>query len=208
MTQPSPDTGGPEVAGVGERACDVPHASDERLLRGFIGGDEAMFAELVKRYEAPLYGFICRVTSPADAPDLFQETFLRVYQHAGSFRGQSGFKRWLYVIALNVCRSHGRKLKTERTRRSDSDPDLTEAATNQRPPAELAEIGDRVAGAVGELPWEQREVVILKTYEEMNYREIAELLGRPLGTVKSQMRLALGKLRGRLHDIAEAYELG
>jgi RNA polymerase sigma-70 factor (ECF subfamily) len=71
--------------------------------------------------------------------------------------------------------------------------------------AERTELGERVAQAVATLPPGQHEVFILRVYEEMDYRQIAEALGRPLGTVKSQMRLALGKMRMALQEIGRAY---
>jgi len=165
-----------------------------------------MFAELVRRYELPLHAFICRLTGqPGEAPDLFQETFLRVFEHAASFRGRSSFKTWLYAIAANVCRS---RLRSSRRRQTLPQTDVLEQVDTTRGPngaAEAAEIGRRIGEAVGALPVEQREVFVLRIYDEMTYREIAEALDRPLGTVKSQMRAALGKLRAALRALAEAY---
>ena len=75
---------------------------DEDVLAAFLRGDEAMFSELVHRYEKPLYGFICRAGGdPSNAADIFQETFVRVFQRASTFSGQSSFKTWLYAVALN-----------------------------------------------------------------------------------------------------------
>ena len=177
--------------------------SDEELLAAFLRGEEAMFAELVRRYEEPLHAFICRLTGePAEAPDLFQETFIRVFQHAATFRGESRFKTWLYAIAANVCRSH-RKRGRESFSAAEKTPVPFSHGTNGA--AEAKEIGQRIGQAVGALPLEQREVFVLKVYDELSYAEIARAVGRPLGTVKSQMRLALGKLRAELRQIAEAY---
>ena len=179
--------------------------SGEQLLTGFLEGQEAMFAELVQRYEEPLYGFICRLTGrPADAADAFQETFLRVFQKADTFAGRSSFKTWLYAIATNVCRARLRAAQRH-PERSDPPEQAHLAAPNGH--AISQEVGERIARAVGRLPTDQREVFLLKTYEELSYPQIARALGRPLGTVKSQMRLALAKLRTDLHEIAEAYGL-
>ena len=74
----------PETDHSRPEACPEAGASDEELLSAFLSGDRDMFAHLVQRYEGPLYGFICRLTGrPGDAADLFQETFLRVFQHTG-----------------------------------------------------------------------------------------------------------------------------
>lgn len=167
-----------------------------------------MFGELVRRYERSLHGFVCRLTGePGAAADLFQETFLRVFQHAASFRGGSRFKTWLYAIAANVCRSHARKAMRRRTVSDEDAPEPPDPAPGPNGAAQSEEIGERVARAVRELPVAQREVVVLKLYDELSYSEIADALGRPLGTVKTQMRAALKALRPRLRSIAEAYGL-
>jgi len=176
--------------------------SDEQALAAFLRGESEMFAELVRRYEQPLHAFICRLTGEAsEAPDLFQETFVRVFQHAASFRGTSRFKTWLYAIAANVCRSRFRAAAPRPAELADP-PDR---APGPNGAAVSHEVGERIALAVQGLPLEQREVFVLKAYDEMSYPDIARALGRPLGTVKSQMRLALVKLRTALHDLAEAY---
>ena len=180
--------------------------SDEELLAAFLRGEEAMFAELVRRYEEPLHAFICRLTAePGEAPDLFQETFVRVVEHAGTFRGESRFKTWLYAIAANVCRSHVRKQMRRRPQSTGEAPEQPDLAPGPNGAAQATEIGQRIAAAVGTLPHDQREVFVLRAYDEMTYSQIAEALGRPLGTVKTQMRAALQKLRKELHSIAEAY---
>ena len=182
--------------------------SDEQLLAAFVRGDSAMFAELVHRYEQPLHAFICRLSGrPGDAPDVFQETFVRAFQHAASFRGDSSVKTWLYAIAANVCRSRLRRANDFQPLSDGQAAERPDAADGPNGAAESTELGRRIAAAVGVLPAEQREVFVLKAYEELSYPQIAEALGRPLGTVKSQMRLALGKLRADLHQIAQDYGL-
>ena len=181
-------------------------ASDEHLLSAYLCGDEAMFAELVRRYEQPLHAFICRLTGePSVAPDLFQETFVRVVEHAGSFEGRSRFKTWLYAIAANVCRSHLRKKKHRNTVPVDDAPEPADDGPSPSRSAQGREVGQRIAKAVAALPVAQREVFVLKVYDEMTYVQIADALGRPVGTVKTQMRAALAKLRGELRALAEAY---
>jgi len=177
--------------------------SDEWLLAAFLRGEEAMFAELVHRYEQPLHAYLCRLTGqPAEAPDLFQETFVRVFQHAASFQGRSRFKTWLYAIATNVCRSRLRRPAPPEAAADDEPPDR---APGPNGAAASHEVGQRIAQAVSGLPVEQREVFLLKAYDALSYPEIARALGRPLGTVKSQMRLALVKLRADLSGIARDY---
>jgi RNA polymerase sigma-70 factor (ECF subfamily) len=190
-TQERPGCGGPP-----------PGRPDEGLLAGFVEGNDAMFAELVRRYERPLYGLIARFSgAQSEAADLFQETFIRVFQHAESFGGRSRFRTWLYAIALNVCRGYGRKRKHLAEELPDCD---TMPQTGRPGPDGVAadhETGERIAAAVSRLPAEQREVFVLRAYEDLTYDEIARVVERPIGTVKSQMRLALRKLRAALRGL-------
>jgi len=181
-------------------------ATDEALLAGFLRGDDAMFAELVHRYERPLHGFICRLTGePGVAADLFQETFVRVVEKAGTFEGRSRFKTWLYAIAANLCRSHLRKKARPEPVAMPDPPEQADEAIGPNGMVQGREVGEHIAAAVAALPLPQREVFVLKAYDEMTYDQIAQALGRPIGTVKTQMRAAIQKLRRELRSIAEAY---
>jgi len=175
---------------------------DEELLAGFMSGDQAMFESLVCRYEKPLYAFLCRMTGDeTEAEDLFQETFVRVCRHGDTFEGRGSFKSWLYAIAANACRSH---LATRKVRRTGDQPAVEPVDPAPQPAASLAasEAGERVKLAVAALPAEQREVLVLKVYQDLSYPEIARALDRPIGTVKSQMRYGIQKLRVILHGVA------
>ena len=186
----------------GHAARGKPRRTDEELLAAFVGGNEAMFGELVRRYERPLHALICRLTGdPAEAPDVFQETFIRVFRHAGSFTGRSRFKTWLYAVAANVCRSHARAMARRQATGGPDAPERPDQAPGPDGVAQSKEIGARIGQAVAGLPADQREVLVLKLYEELTYAEIAQALGRPLGTVKSQMRAALKKLRPQLRGL-------
>jgi len=191
-----------------DAACGETHAPDEELLSAFLSGEDTMFGELVRRYEQPLHAFICRLSGrPSAAPDLFQETFMRAFENAGSFRGTSSFRTWLYAIAANVCRSHQRKAQRDRHVSTETGAERADGSPGPDADAASRDVAARIARAVGELPDQQREVFVLRVYEEMGYPQIAEAVGRPLGTVKSQMRLALSKLRGQLRELADAYDL-
>jgi RNA polymerase sigma-70 factor, ECF subfamily len=177
--------------------------TDEELLAGFMSGRREMFEALVRRYEEPLYAFIYRMNGNTDdAAEIFQETCLRAFRHAGSFGGKSRFKTWLYSIAMNVCRS-----RWQRTRRSHQIGHLSDNVPSDGPdpPSDAAsqELSERIAEAMDELPDEQREVVVFKVYEDMSFPEIAQALSRPVGTVKSQMRYALQRLRATLAGLDE-----
>jgi RNA polymerase sigma-70 factor (ECF subfamily) len=184
------------------------NASDEGLLSGFLSGDATMFSTLVHRYEKPLFSFICRLSgNEAEAADIFQETFVRAYRHANQFRSGSTFKTWLYAIATNTWRYRLRQHRAQPVVALDPDPQIADPAPEPAGRLQAQEIGTRIADAVKQLPVQQREVFVLRQYEEMGYQEIAAALGRPLSTVKSQMRLAVMKLRGDLRSIAKVYGL-
>jgi RNA polymerase sigma-70 factor (ECF subfamily) len=178
--------------------------TDEQLLAGFLAGRQEMFEELVHRYERPLYAFICRMSGgEAQAADIFQDTFVRVFRHADSYGARSSVKAWLYVIAANVCRSNFAKVQRHRMERHDDGAEHENGGPTVPSQLEAKETGELIANAVATLPREQREVFVLKAYEEMTYPQIARMLDRPVGTVKSQMRYALRKLQGRLQALRD-----
>jgi len=180
--------------------------SDEQLLLALRNGDTDGLAVLVTRWEQPLFRFVYRlVERREDARDVCQETFVRVLRNAGHFRDGARFSTWMYQIALNLCRDHMRRKRRwgalvveERSEAEDrrEPPDRT----RPRPSEELESRERRIAvqRALGLLPAEQREILLLKEYEGMKFREIAEVLGCPESTVKSRMYQALETMRGHL----------
>lgn len=154
------------------------------LIRRCRDGDRDSFAALVNRYASMVYTVAHRMTGDAAAADdLAQETFLAAYGALGSFQFGSKFSSWLYSIVLNKCRDYLRTRKP-----SVSVDDLAEviadcAATPEQRAASR-EAGDVVQAALGELPPEYREVLILKHIEGLSYEEIAALLGVSEGALK------------------------
>jgi RNA polymerase sigma-70 factor (ECF subfamily) len=180
--------------------------SDEDLLLAFRGGRPDALGVLVARWEAPLFRFVSRlVDRPDDARDVCQETFLRILDKAEAFRDGARFSTWMYQIALNLCRD-----QTRRKRRwgrlvvgptaADDDAPKEHAAPENRDtsPAVALEDTERrsaVRDALSGLPREQREVLLLKEYEGLKFREIADVLGVPESTVKSRMYAGLDAMR-------------
>src|SRR4029078_2589843 len=82
--------------------------SDESLAARAAAGDDSAFETIVRRYQARVFCLVCRLTSDTDAPDVLQETFLQVYRHLPSFRGEAQFGTWLYRIATNAALMHRR----------------------------------------------------------------------------------------------------
>ena len=178
--------------------------TDEELVEAFQGGDLSAFDLLVRRWDRKIQGAIFRIMGTEDEErDLCQETFLKAYRALGAFKGESRFSSWLYQIALNLCRDRMRRRKG-RTMVSldDLDEDGAAFVSRDRPSAlDLVEQGDlsrAVAAAVAALPEEQREVIILKEYQDLTFLEIAETLDVPLSTVKTRLYRGLGQLRQHL----------
>lgn len=182
--------------------------TDEDLVVALRGGDVDSLGALVARWEQPLFRFVYRlVERKDDARDICQETFLRVLDKAGHFRDGAKFSTWMYQIALNLVRDQARHRKrwshvvVPEKGDCDTEPPSNGArATDELPDAlvEHAERASAVQRALDALPAEQREVVLLKEYEGLKFREIAEVLSVPESTVKSRMYLALDSMRTTL----------
>ncbi len=164
-------------------------------MAGVGRGDGEAFETLYGRYRRRLYNFVLRhVQDEALAEDLFQETFLRLLRAAPRWQPRARLSTWLYRVALNLCIDQGRR------RREEALPeDAAEAIAGDEPgpqgALEAAEAAAWLRARVAELPAEQRAVLLLRVYEGLEEREVAEIVGCPLGTVKSRLHYALRRLR-------------
>ena len=185
--------------------------TDEDLLLAVRGGNVESLGVLVSRWEDPLYRFVSRmVDRPDDARDVCQETFLRILRRSDAFREGARFSTWMYQIALNLCRDRARRRKRwgrvvvgSTTPLSDDAPPRESAApetadTHPGTALEAAERRRAVQRALTRLPNDQREVLLLKEYVGLKFREIAEVLEVPESTVKSRMYAALDAMRASL----------
>ncbi len=179
--------------------------TDEDLVAAFQAGDLAAFDLLVSRWDRKIQGAVYRMVGRSeDVRDITQEAFLKAYRGLPAFKREARFSSWLYQIALNVCRDRMRQRK--RTAGELSFDVLAESGTlpspaPQQSALELAEARDLsrlVAAAVGALPHDQREVIVLKEYEGLTFQEIADALGIPVSTVKTRLYRGLGLLRESL----------
>jgi RNA polymerase sigma-70 factor (ECF subfamily) len=165
-------------------------------------GGAAAFALLVRRWQQPVARFLFHLVGREElVADLCQEVFLRVYEHRGSYRETGAFSSWLYRIALNVARDARRRSHPEPIDLGNVEP----AAVGPSPEAvcEQAEYGRLIAQMVAELPEPLRVVLVLRHYEDMNFEQIARLLGEPASTIKSRFRAALLRLRQRLKPYSD-----
>ena len=176
---------------------------DRNLVGKAQAGDLDAFGALVNRHQHRLVNFVRLMTSSAPdrdaAEDVAQEAFLRAYRSLGQFRGQSTFKTWLYQIATNVARTQsGRR----RDRRETQEPEGAHA--RERPSTEDVEgrviAHDQLRRAMQELPDDWREALVLRDIEGLEYREIADVLGIPMGTVESRIFRARKRLKAALME--------
>lgn len=178
--------------------------SDEELVEAFQRGDSSAFDQLVSRWERKIQGAIYRIVgSSEDARDLCQEAFLKAYRGLGSFKREARFSSWLYQIAVNSCRDRMRRQRGKITVSLDEMSETGELPFRGDGPSalELMEAGDlskTVAAAVRSLPEEQREVIVLKEYQDLTFLEIAEALDVPVSTVKTRLYRGLTQLKQRL----------
>ena len=197
------------------------HPSDEELMLGCQRGDEVSFDQLFERYRSKLFTFIWRwVRNEALAEDIFQETFVRVFTRAGSFRQRAKVSTWVYTIAANLCRDELKRRKRRKTVSLDqpvSDDGAGQAWTQMlrladddsespRQTAEQAEHRVALWRAVETLPGELRVTLELQVVHGLKYREVAEVLGIPLGTVQSRIHNAVKLLRKRLRDVLDVLD--
>jgi RNA polymerase sigma-70 factor, ECF subfamily len=182
--------------------------SDEELLTRVRQGQREIFAVLVRRYEREMYGYLRRYLGDGTlAEDVFQNTFLQVYLKIASYEPGRPVRPWLYTIATNqaidAMRRNGRHQAVSLNQaREDTVPgephDLSCAleckSVNPLDAAQAEERRLAVRAAVDSLPDFLRQVVILGYYQGLKYREIADILSIPLGTVKSRLHSALQRL--------------
>lgn len=178
--------------------------TDTQLLERHLSGDSEAFGALVRRYERELFNFLARFTGDrAMAQDVFQETFLQLHLSAGAFDMTRRLKPWLFTIAANKARDALRK----RTRKQAAPLDAPVAGDAEGRstyvdlmPADIPlpdqsmlnqETRENVEKIVSEMPENLKTVLLLCYFQDLPYKDIAETLGIPLGTVKSRLHAAV-----------------
>jgi len=181
--------------------------ADKDLVQRVVRGEGEAFNLLVARWEKKLFNFAFRLTGdPEDAFDVCQDSFVRAYEQIRQLKDASKFPHWLFKIARNYCISHyrsERKLpKLERPNGEDKELDLesllfhrSSVRIDNGHQFEQSELRLIVGRALEYLPFEQREVIVLKIYEGLKFSEIAEMAECPVSTVKSRLYLGLTQLK-------------
>ena len=168
--------------------------SDETLLAAMGAGDADAAAVFVRRFQARVYGLaLTMLRDPDVAEDVAQDTFVRAWRHAATYDPRRGrVPTWLLTIARNVALDRARLRPA-----MPLDPDVVTAEVDREQPDDGRDVADRdrLRGAIAGLPDDQRRALVLAMYAGRTAREIAELDGVPLGTVKTRIRAAMSKLR-------------
>ena len=203
----------PEVrtgAGLGARAQIDPD-SDAALMLRLAAGDEACFTLLAQKYHRPMIHFLFRmVRNQAVAEELAQEVFLRVYRSRESYRAEAKFSTWLYRIATNLAVNYARDTRRERGAQTvyldapDEETGTTPDVADDRPNVEQRLMRDQRMAAIRmqvmALPERQRAAVLMHKYQDMDYRQIGEVLKLSESATKSLLFRAYQTLRDTLKD--------
>ena len=184
---------------------------DSDVLARAKRGDQSAFTELLRRYQKRVFSTALHLTGNRhDADDVTQDTFIRAYRGLATFDGRADFFTWLYRITINTGLNHLRSKKRAATIARAGAAEVEKEGgrpekfgVRERTPAEWATINEhyqRVLGAISELSPTLRITLVLATVEGLSYREIAEILEIPEGTVAWRVNEARKQLRARLAD--------
>ena len=179
---------------------------DGALVDRVRGGDVAAFEPLVEKYRQRVYRLAYNVLrNQEDAWDVAQESFIKAYKALPSFRGQSAFYTWLFRIVMNVAHDKarqrgaaGRAFGTERVTEEEWERTMPDPGEEPDAAAARAEQRARITRALDALPEHHRAIIMLSDLEGLSYREIADVLNIPMGTVMSRLHNARKRLRGAL----------
>ena len=174
--------------------------TDEELLQNMARGDQASFEALIHRYHAPLHGYLQRqLKDPGRAEDIVQETFLKLIRQLREKRIPDNVQAWLYRVAGNQCRDYWKSApyQTDKNHfgeppeRLDERPSVVELAERQ-------ETRKEIMLSLAELPQVQKEIIMLRFYQDLKLQDIADILQLPLGSVKTHLYKGMRALKSHL----------
>lgn len=178
--------------------------NDSQLIREIKDGRVELYATLIERYEKKIYLFVLHMLKPYGydslTEDLCQETFYKAYKSIHSFRDEEAtFSTWLYTIARNTVLSELRKSKHKEVYLEDSYA-TPRVASEKLPEQEILrnEREDLVRQAINNLPEKQRTAVVLREYEQLDYKQIAQILGSSISSVKSLLFRGRANIKAQL----------
>ncbi len=172
--------------------------SDEQLILEFQAGAAEAFEEIFERYRQSIWAFFRRrLNDPSRAEELAQETFLAVVKGAARYQPRARFRTYLYAIALNLLHAEQRAARRDSSRTATRDVDEIPVSADPAPAIVVKE-------AVARLDESNREIILLREYEQLSYEEIATALSVPVNTVRSRLFRARMALKALLADLADA----
>ena len=175
---------------------------DAVLVKNYISGDESALASLIERHQSKIYGFIYSKVNDGDlSDDIFQDTFIKVIKtlKTKSYNEEGKFLPWVMRIAHNLVVDHFRKAKKMPFQRETEEYSIFNYMTDNAPTIESQMITEQVevdlTRLLNELPDDQKEVLMMRMYQDLSFKEIAELTGVSINTALGRMRYALLNLR-------------
>ncbi len=182
--------------------------NDEQLMLETSNGSLPAFELLVQRWDRRMTGYFYRcVGNPDEAEDLRQELFYRLYKNRKSFNSNAKFQPWLYRIATNLVIDQVARKKKPNTEILSEENHRSFAYTNSnqenhsRGKAVMKEIGERIRETLERISGEERVVLVMRHFEQLTFREIADILGAPESTVKTRLYRALRSMREELKRV-------
>jgi len=175
---------------------------DALLVKNYVAGDESALATLINRHESKIYGFIYSKIADRDvSDDIFQDTFIKVIKtlKSNSYNEEGKFLPWVMRIAHNLIIDHFRKNKKMPMYRETEEFSIFSVMTDNSMTIENRMISEQVEHdlkrLINELPGDQKEVLVMRIYQDLSFKEISELTGVSINTALGRMRYALMNLR-------------
>ncbi len=179
----------------------------EEMLARCQQGDRSAFTWLLEQYGQRVYWFYVRLSgSTQEAEDLLQDLFVRLIEKIERYKHDGRFESWLFRVAANLARDHARKRSRMTVFQSSGEDDFDFEDTliaETGDPVETvigSEMADKLQVALKKLSQNEREMVIMRHYGQLSFKEIAEHFNVPLGTALAKVHRALKKLRGMIED--------
>ncbi len=189
---------------------DYSSAEDQELVKAAQGGDMQAFEQLVARHRDKIYArAYTMMRNEEEAVDLSQEAWVKGWQRLKQFQGESSFGTWMTRIVINLCLDQLRKHKRQHTESIEEMNEESGGVERQMPIVtvnptagmERTELRHRIDRALAQLSYEHRTVLVLHEFEELEYKEIAKVMGCSIGTVMSRLFYARRKLAALLEDL-------
>lgn len=188
-----------QLKGVHQQGSD--EISDLDVVEKVKSGDKKSFSILVRRHQKSLFRMSMRFVKDSDvAEDVVQESFIKAYERLASFEARSSFRSWLFQIAINTAKN-----KLRDTKKNTSDIDDVPLAVAARAETNLIHVAvsDLIQQHVDALPFKQKTALTLRIYEDLSFKEIADIMECPYDTAKANYRHALMRLREELQNHQE-----